>query len=281
MRVIFSRKGFDSSAGGCPSPIIDGRPTSLPIPFDGPGELRYCDLPDPIPSIVSDLTGKRIDVRNKCHLDPDINSASLGKTRPRSWRGALGQIGAAQSHLNNHCVGAGDVFLFWGLFQDVERKVGRWRFVGRPHHRIFGWLEISEVHRVGADGSTLQKRHPWLVDHPHARPGWGESGSTNNNNTIYIAADRMTIWADAHLAGYGALKRGHVLTSESSTLKSVWNVPPWLDVRTKGTGMTYHPIKRWLGTGKLLSAGRGQEFIADIGSRPDALAWLRGVIGTG
>jgi Nucleotide modification associated domain 3 len=33
MKVVFSRKGFNSSAGGAPSPIIDGRPISLPIPM--------------------------------------------------------------------------------------------------------------------------------------------------------------------------------------------------------------------------------------------------------
>ena len=33
MKLIFSRKGFDSSAGGIPSPILpDGRMISLPIP---------------------------------------------------------------------------------------------------------------------------------------------------------------------------------------------------------------------------------------------------------
>ena len=30
--MVFSRKGFDSSAGGGPSPIVDGRALSLPIP---------------------------------------------------------------------------------------------------------------------------------------------------------------------------------------------------------------------------------------------------------
>ena len=33
MKVILSRKGFDSSNGGCPSPILsDGTLLSLPIP---------------------------------------------------------------------------------------------------------------------------------------------------------------------------------------------------------------------------------------------------------
>ena len=32
MKLILSRKGFDSSAGKCPSPIINARPVSMPIP---------------------------------------------------------------------------------------------------------------------------------------------------------------------------------------------------------------------------------------------------------
>ena len=43
MKVILSRKGFDSSYGGYPSPILpDGRMVSLPIPLDD--DIRYFDL---------------------------------------------------------------------------------------------------------------------------------------------------------------------------------------------------------------------------------------------
>jgi hypothetical protein len=41
MRVIFSRKGFDSAAGEAPSPIIGGEPTSLPIPTELRSETTY------------------------------------------------------------------------------------------------------------------------------------------------------------------------------------------------------------------------------------------------
>ena len=43
MKVILSRKGFDSSNGGCPSPILpDGTLLSLPIPTDD--RDKYEDL---------------------------------------------------------------------------------------------------------------------------------------------------------------------------------------------------------------------------------------------
>src|SRR5215207_5912082 len=59
MRIIFSRKGFESSFGGCPSPILDGRPISLPIPAKQPTVTTFADLRDPIPQMVTDLTRGR------------------------------------------------------------------------------------------------------------------------------------------------------------------------------------------------------------------------------
>lgn len=49
MKVILSRKGFDSSNGGCPSPIMpDGTLLSMPIPSDDKDsydDLSYCGTP--------------------------------------------------------------------------------------------------------------------------------------------------------------------------------------------------------------------------------------------
>ena len=45
MRVILSRKGFDSQYGGMPSPILpDGTLLSLPIPSKTDMETKYRDL---------------------------------------------------------------------------------------------------------------------------------------------------------------------------------------------------------------------------------------------
>src|SRR4051794_34886590 len=107
MRVIFSRKGFDSSAGGCPSPIVEGQPISLPIPVrKTPSPLRFIDLIGDYSSLVEDLTKGRIDRYSRCHLDPDLKSSVL--PRLPGWRGALGQVGAAQGHLSNEGVNVGD-----------------------------------------------------------------------------------------------------------------------------------------------------------------------------
>lgn len=44
MRIIFSRKGFDTGSGGKPSPIVDGRPISLPIPATRNSRTTYAIL---------------------------------------------------------------------------------------------------------------------------------------------------------------------------------------------------------------------------------------------
>ena len=199
MRIVFSRKGLDSAAGGIPSPLIEGRPLSVPIPANGtPSGCRYGDLASPIPELLDDLD-KGPGRADRCHLDPDIDAAILRGPRPSGWRGSLGQVGAAQSHLANQGVGRDDVFVFWGLFRPVERAEGGWRFVGKPQHRIFGWLQVAEVLVVGEDWRTTLGRYPWLKGHPHLRAGWGP------RNTVYIAAETLRLGgSDTGLAGFGA-----------------------------------------------------------------------------
>ena len=82
------------------------------------------------------------------------------------------------------------------------------------------------------------------------------------------------------LAAAGALahsKLGSTVPADGAV--SNWNVPAWLDPSRGGTGMTYHPPARWLGDGLLRAAPRGQEFVADAGTRRDALEWLETLIG--
>ena len=120
MRIILSRKGFDSSSGGRPSPILaDGRMVSLPIP-DEQSPIRYMDIrwkEYNLGDLVSDLTNGRVPASSSAHLDPDINCESL--SRHAEWRPIFGQIGAAQGHLRKNNVQPGDIFLFFGLYQKV------------------------------------------------------------------------------------------------------------------------------------------------------------------
>lgn len=272
MKLIFSRKGFDSSAGGVPSPLVDGRPISLPIPTRMPTPTRFSDLSNGVAEFVPDLTRGRIAADRPCHLDPDLDASSL--VRLPGWRGALGQVSAAQSHLSNNGVGGGDVFLFWGLYRPaVRRQAGSWAFSGQAEHRLFGWLQVEEVLAVGEDPMPALRGYPWLKSHPHLASGWSA------NNTVYVARELLEISGQAvGLPGYGVLRRGLRLTAPGSTLPSLWAVPPWLDLLKGGTGLTYHPPERWNPDGTLRSAARGQEFVADIGNRQDAVDWLLRVL---
>ncbi len=161
MRIIFSRKGFDSGSGGGPSPIVDGRPVSLPIPAGAASRTSYGDLG--MGDHAHRASRGRYHAEDLCHHDPMFleEGACL-----------FGQVGAAQSHLANRGVAVGDVFLFFGLFREEG---------GDPHHRIFGYLQVEQVIPLaqGAPG--------WLVEkaHPHALAMHG------TNDTIYAGPGHL------------------------------------------------------------------------------------------
>lgn len=272
MRIAFSRKGFDTANGGFPSPLVEGRPVSLPIPTRGPSATRFGDLGAARMALVSDLARGRFGPDRHCHLDPDIEEAAL-PARPPGWRGALGRAGAAQTHLAHQGVGEGDLFLFWGLFRPARRGAdGAWRFEGEAEHRLFGWLRVGAVLRPGADGDGALATHPWLRDHPHARAGWPA------NNTIYLAAERLGLPGTPDgLPGWGLFPQGRRLTAPGRRA-SVWLVPAWLDPLRGGTGLSFHAApERWREAGVLAGVARGQEFVADATGREDAAAWLAGL----
>jgi hypothetical protein len=257
----------DSAAGQCASPLIGERPVSLPIPTREPSPTSYGQLSVDLRALAHDLSAGRLSGVRPCHLDPDIDAAAID-VRPAGWRGALGQVSSALSHLRNQCVGAGDLFLFWGLYRPVERFNAVWRYCGPRQHALFGWLHVEAVCVIDDDGTSALHRYPWLRDHPHVRPGWGSS-----SNAVYVASESFTL-AGRRFAGSGTFQRTFQLTEPGSRLPSTWAVPEWLDASAGGVGMTYHPPDRWLGQGRVKSAARGQEFVADITGRDDAERWV-------
>jgi hypothetical protein len=160
MRIIFSRKGFDSASGGVPSPIIHHVPISLPIPTKMRSKTTYGAIG--LGDLVKTATKGRLRSDTLCHEDPLFHEGLC----------AFGQTGSAQSHLARQGVGIGDIFLFFGLFAEID---GRDR-----HHRIFGYLKVEKLFRLG--------RHPIVPvelaglprPHPHTIGEW------NDNNTVYL-----------------------------------------------------------------------------------------------
>jgi hypothetical protein len=238
MKIIFSRKGFDSAAGKVPSPIIDGVPISLPIPTERRSKTTYRLAG--LGEIVEQVTKGRISSDNLCHEDPVFSNG----------RCVLGQTGAAQSHLENNGVDIGDVFLFFGLFAscgDHDR-----------HHRIFGYMKVDEVRRLSSRPSKNDSPLGFSRQHPHTIGEW------NENNTLYL--------------GRGAKARNahpSLRLTKAGGPVSVWSIPTWL--KAAGLTYHSNPI-RWRNDNELFVASRGQEFVSNVGNAAASKKWLRAVV---
>src|SRR5690349_16868847 len=133
MKIILSRKGFDSGTGKVASPILpSGETCSLPIPESKPDKRSrlYGEITagaSHLGDIVVGLTGGKIGWDDPVHLDPDLSFESI--PRLAGWRPVFGQSGAAESHLRRMGVGEGDVFVFYGWFRQVECIGGRYRYM--------------------------------------------------------------------------------------------------------------------------------------------------------
>ena len=148
MKIIFSRKGFDSAAGGVASPILpDGTMLSLPIP-DRQSPIRYDQIflhGHNIGRVVQDLTKGRTGAHFRAHLDPDLVPEAL--SREGGWQPIFGQADGDQTVLKRADVGRGDMFLFFGWYREAALVDGVYRFTrGAPDiHAIWGWMQVERV----------------------------------------------------------------------------------------------------------------------------------------
>lgn len=276
MRIILSRKGFDSSTGGTPSPIFpDGSLLSLPIP-DKASQLAYDDIAGNRWGSVGDLVQQLAGIRrtHRAHLDPDLRSASI--PRDKAWRPIFGQSGSAESHLRNQGVDIGDVFLYFGLFRRVERVNSEWRYLrgSKPVHVLFGWLQISA--RVAVD--KWPPSDSWAHNHPHFRR------EKDSRNVLYVSSDRLKLrgYTSRNIAGAGVFKTISpklILTAPEARGPSQWLLPRWFHPASRSSTLSYHQKNsRWRRDerGTLLSStSRGQEFVLDCDDYPEALGWLK------
>jgi hypothetical protein len=240
VQIILSRKGFDSAAGGVPSPIVNGEPISLPIPTKMRSETTY-EMAG-LGELVALGTKGRVLPEDLCHEDPMFYAG----------RCAFGQTGAAQTHLTKQGVGVGDVFIFFGLFAEENGQ--------DRHHRIFGFLKVEEIAKIGAHPRKGDQPKGFPRRHPHTLGEW------NENNTIYLGPGGKS--RKAHPKLRLSIPDGPV---------SRWRVPPWLHA----IGLSYHgTASRWIGDSELQVVGRGQEFVANIGVSAEPQAWLRAILAT-
>lgn len=241
MRIIWSRKGFDSAAGGGPSPIVGGRPVTLPIPDErGLSRTSYGALG--LGEHAARASRGRYGPDSLLHHDPMfLPDGSC----------VFGQCGGPLTHLLTTCkVRPGDVFLFFGWFGGD----------GWPnHHRIFGYLRVEEVVRLAqADAATAARFR--AVDHPHAL-GFHHG---SRNDVLFVGRGAKARHASASLC-----------LTEPGQSRTRWLVPEWL----QEVGLSCHGNAwRWPSAGRLISVAQGQEFVADIGERAEPRRWLEETI---
>ncbi|MCR5746433.1 MAG: hypothetical protein K6G03_01885, partial [Lachnospiraceae bacterium] len=218
MKVILSRKGFDSSNGGIVSPIFeDGTMISMPIPSDDKDKFRDLNYKGTsYADILYDLGYKGVET---CHLDPDLDSDR--RIKPvNGWRAAFGQINSAASYLKNVGLSKGDIFLFFGNFHQVEYVSGHYKYVKKTGdfykdkdlQVIWGYLQIGDI----IDDNEVQKEFWW---HPHS----SEKRRNNKTNVIFTASERLSL--DKSRPGYGILPfdKKRVLTGENCN-KATWKM---------------------------------------------------------
>lgn len=224
MKVILSRKGFDSANGGIASPILeDGTMLSFPIPLPETNtfaELEYKGIS--YAQFLHDLNYREGKFGSHCHIDPDLE-LSRWKQKPTGWFPAFGQIGAAASYLNHIGVEPGDVFLFFGNFHHVAKKSdGTYCYVrhtgdfykDKDLQVIWGYLQVGEILSTAAQQETAL----W---HPHSIP----RRTNNRTNVIFKASEHLSFAPALPGAGVLPFDQKRVLTLPGAA-KATWKYNP-------------------------------------------------------
>jgi hypothetical protein len=267
MKVILSRKGFDSSYGGRPSPILpNGKMISFPIPV---GNIRrYSDLRlnvnETYYNLIQQLGITTINEQSFCHVDPDIYREILD--RPKGWKPAFGQVDAAELHLRNQSIGEGDLFLFFGKFCNTQCVQGKYIYYpnkNQDFHALFGYLQIGEILR----GNKLSS---WPGKHPHTEE---EYLLKNPTNTIYVARDRLSWNSSIPGAGTFNFKEELRFTRQGTRRISEWDLPRSIFGNVK---ISYHPDP-WRDSYFQSAAHPGQEFVIrdDTQDNTNVVGWAK------
>ena len=224
MKVILSRKGFDSANGGIVSPIMeDGTLLSFPIPSEDKDtfdDLIYCG--QSYSKILKDLNYKGDNWH--CHVDPDLNF-DRRKSVIDGWCPIFGQINSSAAYLLNQVdVEVGDLFLFFGNYHKVQNIDGRYQYVRNSGdfyadhdlQIIWGYMQVGKIIKDEKE----QKKYNW---HPHS------SRYNGYSNVMFLASDQLSF--NNRMPGAGVLKyrQDRVLTAQNCN-KATWVKRPIYDV---------------------------------------------------
>lgn len=220
MKVILSRKGFDSENGKMPSAIMpNGDVVSFPIPsedyttFD---DLRYGQFS--YKRILDSLAQKKFGCgcevfpQRHCHVDPDLDRTRW-KNVHRYWKPAFGPSWDVWHYLNTTVgIAKNDIFLFFGTFHFlIQKTTAEFEFSVRTGdffhdsdlHLIWGYLQVGDV----ICDPERTSEYSW---HPHA------------GGPLLIIPRKRLSFAPSK-PGYGLLPFSidRVLTSEGKS-KAYW-----------------------------------------------------------
>lgn len=274
MKIVFSRKGFDSSYGGFPSIILPeemgSKMISFPIPETNFAQCGW--LASDLSFILNDrsklslkdifvqlgiadkirLSGKGIanadDV--KFHFDPEIQSVE----NIRSYA-AFGQSGAASSHLLSKGIESGDVFLFFGTFKKTLLEHGKITYDSAMHEiqAIWGYMIVDDIIHVNRITESQVEKYPDIKTHLHYLNKENEEGEN-----IIICGSRFGTFDYA--VKYCLTKLGYK--------KSFWELPDFF----KNTNISYCGAVE--NPKRFKSADIGQEFVVMNFDEDKMKSWL-------
>lgn len=209
MRVVFSRKGMDTTSGGMPSPILpDGTLLSIPAPNPTApyaySQIYYHGMS--LEEIIRQLHPKYdFSKHAQCAIEPDLRGDIEGARPSSTWVPCFSQGGRCAAHLDAHKVGPGDIFLFYGSFQRTLFDGDSLHFVRHQPvvHLIFAYMVVDKVLTpLGLPMESFATKHFFLDRNP--KPGH-----------IYLPAT------------YGCLTYNEclALTKLGQPNRSVWKLP--------------------------------------------------------
>jgi hypothetical protein len=285
-RIIFSRKGWDSVAGGGPSPILENCTLmSLPIPDCGSNicydDLRFPDGSSGVGVMVEELTGNRLNRKTEVHLDPDLRNTFIKRA---NFQSAFGQCGQSQFHLRKEDIRQetaetdANLFLFFGLYKAVYRKSGTWKYGKEsPVHVIFGWLQVRSICILPIDPVPES-----IANHPHAIPSYIVRSELarfrKNSNTIYLGRERLTFKPEIQGAGlFGKFDSAVVndprrLTKPDQSQVSLWRMPSFCRSLSNMGKKQPDCVGQWWEPQR---KGPGQEFVLNTKGNESLISdWL-------
>ncbi|MBU7592626.1 hypothetical protein [Metabacillus halosaccharovorans] len=291
MKLVLSRKGFDSGSGGCFSPYNHntGKYIWFPIPEKVNSYLnhiRYSDIlvkneyisglkGTNLSEVYKSLKGTdRVKLRENeyasinddelfAHFDPMLGIPPWIREIERFKIGmGFGQFNAAP-HLGKHNVNQGSIFLFFGGFKSTLNK----KISG---HYIYGWLKVKKRIETYKQCKEILDKYS-LDHHPHIT-----EAAFSRNQKNYIFVPDQWLFEDLKIPGCGyftMLNDQLLLSNNKEANIATWNLPNFF---YKSLTQVHH--KTWQNTQDgycTVKTGIGQEFVTQLTENGEK--WLRGL----